>query len=180
MDETRAPALDPSRSRTKTGWLWCLARNDRARGGSNLPGVVYFYAPGRGGEHAEQFFKGFDGSSRSTAMPATTGWPDRAAPPAATLGLCLLAINSLEAIMSSLRTGLQANRIVVPRRGLRRQPRRRTTGVPDAPNRQDHISHIRALRSEIGQAGRTGPGQPGPVFLFVAVQAARTAVLGPQ
>ena len=61
MDETRAPLLDPGRGRTKTGWLWALARDDRAWGGPDPPGVVYFYAPGRGGEHAERFLDGFDG-----------------------------------------------------------------------------------------------------------------------
>ncbi len=61
MDETRAPVLDPGRGRTKTGWLWALARDDRSWGGPDPPGVVYFYAPGRGGEHAETFLKGFKG-----------------------------------------------------------------------------------------------------------------------
>ena len=61
MDETRAPVLDPGRGRTKTGWLWALARDDRAWGGPDPPGVMYFYAPGRGGEHAERFLDGFDG-----------------------------------------------------------------------------------------------------------------------
>ena len=61
MDETRAPVLDPGRGRTKTGWLWALARDDRAWGGPDPPGVIYFYAPGRGGEHAERFLDGFDG-----------------------------------------------------------------------------------------------------------------------
>ena len=61
MDETRAPVLDPGRGRTKTGWLWALARDDRAWAGPDPPGVVYFYAPGRGGEHAETFLKDFDG-----------------------------------------------------------------------------------------------------------------------
>ena len=61
MDETRAPVLDPGRGRTKTGWLWALARDDRGWGGPDPPGVVYFYAPGRGGEHAERFLKGFKG-----------------------------------------------------------------------------------------------------------------------
>ena len=61
MDETRAPVLDPGRGRTKTGWLWALARDDRPWSGPDPPGVVYFYAPGRGGEHAEKFLDGFDG-----------------------------------------------------------------------------------------------------------------------
>ena len=61
MDETRAPVLDPGRGRTKTGWLWALARDDRNWGGADPPGVVYFYAPGRGGEHAEGFLDGFEG-----------------------------------------------------------------------------------------------------------------------
>ena len=61
MDETRAPVLDPGRGRTKTGWLWALVRDDRPWAGPDPPGVVYFYAPGRGGEHDEKFLDGFDG-----------------------------------------------------------------------------------------------------------------------
>ena len=61
MDETTAPVLDPGRGRTKTGFLWALARDDRAWGGDDPPGVVYFYAPGRHGENAETFLTGFDG-----------------------------------------------------------------------------------------------------------------------
>jgi transposase len=61
MDETTAPVLDPGRGTTKTGYLWALARDDRAWGGDDPPGVVYFYAPGRAGENAETFLTGFDG-----------------------------------------------------------------------------------------------------------------------
>jgi len=61
MDETTAPVLDPGRGKTKTGYLWALARDDRSWGGADPPGAVYFYAPGRGGENAERFLKGFDG-----------------------------------------------------------------------------------------------------------------------
>ena len=61
MDETTAPVLDPGRGKTKTGYLWALARDDRPWGGEDPPGVVYFYAPGRAGENAETFLTGFDG-----------------------------------------------------------------------------------------------------------------------
>jgi len=61
MDETTAPVLDPGRGKTKTGFLWALARDDRSWGGEDPPGVVYFYAPGRHGENAETFLTGFDG-----------------------------------------------------------------------------------------------------------------------
>ncbi len=61
MDETTAPVLDPGRGRTKTGYLWALARDDRSWGGDDPPGVVFFYAPGRAGENAEKFLRGFDG-----------------------------------------------------------------------------------------------------------------------
>jgi len=61
MDETTAPVLDPGRGRTKTGYLWALARDDRSWGGDDPPGVVYFYAPGRHGENAEKFLTGFNG-----------------------------------------------------------------------------------------------------------------------
>lgn len=62
MDETTAPILDPGRGRTKTGYLWALARDDRSWDGDDPPGVVYFYAPGRHGEHAETFLTGFNGT----------------------------------------------------------------------------------------------------------------------
>ncbi|GMG81930.1 hypothetical protein LNKW23_11430 [Paralimibaculum aggregatum] len=65
MDETIAPVLDPGRGRSKTGFLWALACNDRSWGGADPPGVVYFY--GRGGEHAERSWKA------SAVIPATTG-----------------------------------------------------------------------------------------------------------
>lgn len=61
MDETRAPVLEPGRRKTKTGYLWALARDDRPWGGTDPPGVAYCYAPGRGGEHAEAFLDGFTG-----------------------------------------------------------------------------------------------------------------------
>jgi transposase len=61
MDETPAPVLDPGRGRTKTGYLWALARDDRPWGGSDPPAVAYFYAEGRGGEYGERFLAGFSG-----------------------------------------------------------------------------------------------------------------------
>ncbi|ETW10711.1 transposase IS66 [Roseivivax marinus] len=62
MDETTAPVLDPGRGRTKTGYLWALARDDRGWGGDDPPGVVFFYAPDRGGQNAERVLRGFDGT----------------------------------------------------------------------------------------------------------------------
>ncbi|MFO7856121.1 MAG: IS66 family transposase [Paracoccaceae bacterium] len=61
LDETTAPVLDPGRGRTKTGYLWALARDDRRWGGADPPGVVYHYAPGRGAEHAASVLDGFNG-----------------------------------------------------------------------------------------------------------------------
>ena len=46
-DETTAPVLDPGRGRTKTGYFWVLARDDRPWQGTAPPAVVYSYAPGR-------------------------------------------------------------------------------------------------------------------------------------
>lgn len=41
IDETTAPVLDPGRGRTKTGYLWALAWDDRGWGGDDPPGVVF-------------------------------------------------------------------------------------------------------------------------------------------
>ncbi|MEH7846423.1 IS66 family transposase [Rhizobium laguerreae] len=61
MDETRAPVLDPGSRKTKTGYFWALARDDRPWNGSAPPGVAFTYAPGRGGIHAERILEGFSG-----------------------------------------------------------------------------------------------------------------------
>ena len=60
-DETRCPVLDPGRGKTKTGYLWALARDDRPWGGNDPPAVAYAYAPGRGSEHAIALLDGFSG-----------------------------------------------------------------------------------------------------------------------
>lgn len=61
MDETRAPVLDPGARKTRTGYFWALARDDRPWGGAAPPAVAFTYAPGRGGQHAERILQGFGG-----------------------------------------------------------------------------------------------------------------------
>ena len=83
MDETRAPVLDPGRKRTKTGYLWAIARDDRPWGSTDPPAVVYLYAPGRGAEHAIRPLAGFTGALqvdayaayKALAEPAREGGP---------------------------------------------------------------------------------------------------------
>ena len=87
-DETRCPVLDPGRGKTKTGFMWALARDDRPWGGgpasgSGPPAVAYTYAPGRGGEHAVKLLAGFNGILqvdgyavyKQLAAPARDGGP---------------------------------------------------------------------------------------------------------
>lgn len=82
-DETRCPVLDPGRGKTKTGYIWAIARDDRPWGGSDPPAVAYSYAPGRGGEHAVKLLDGFHGVLqvdgyavyKKLAAPARSGGP---------------------------------------------------------------------------------------------------------
>jgi transposase len=60
-DETVVPVLDPGRGRTKQGYFWAIARDDRAWGGSDPPAVVYTYAPGRGHHYASELLDGYCG-----------------------------------------------------------------------------------------------------------------------
>ena len=60
-DETVVPVLDPGRGRTKQGYFWAMARDDRPWGGSEPPAVVYSYAPGRGHIHANTLLGGYRG-----------------------------------------------------------------------------------------------------------------------
>jgi transposase len=61
MDETTAPVLDPGRGRTKKGFFWAIASDDRGYGSTSPPIVLFRYAPGRSGAFAEQFLHGFSG-----------------------------------------------------------------------------------------------------------------------
>jgi transposase len=61
VDETPAPVLDPGRGRTKTGYFWAIARDDRPWGGTDPPAVVYTYAPGRGADHGMKLLAGYSG-----------------------------------------------------------------------------------------------------------------------
>jgi transposase len=61
VDETPAPVLDPGRGRTKTGYFWAIARDDRPWQGKDPPGVVYTYAPGRGAVHALKLLDHYSG-----------------------------------------------------------------------------------------------------------------------
>lgn len=61
MDETVAPVLDPGRKRTKTGYFWALARDDRPWNGKASPGIAFTYAPGRSGQYADEILQGFHG-----------------------------------------------------------------------------------------------------------------------
>jgi transposase len=60
-DETTMPVLDPGRGKTKTGFAWAIARDDRPWGGSEPPAVVFRYAPGRGQEHAKKLLGDYAG-----------------------------------------------------------------------------------------------------------------------
>jgi transposase len=61
VDETPVPVLDPGRGKTKTGYFWAIARDDRPWGGTDPPAVAYTYAPGRGGEHLEKLLANYRG-----------------------------------------------------------------------------------------------------------------------
>lgn len=70
VDETPAPVLDPGRGRTKTGYFWAIARDDRPWCGNDPPGVVYTYAPGRGTEHALALLGDYSGTLQTDGYAA--------------------------------------------------------------------------------------------------------------
>lgn len=88
-DETVVPVLDPGRGRTKKGYFWAVARDDRGWGGSDPPAVVYTYAPGRGHHHAQALLGDYRGivqcdgygAYKQLASPARND-------PAVTLAFC--------------------------------------------------------------------------------------------
>jgi transposase len=81
VDETRAPVLDPGRGRTKTGYFWALARDDRPWRGPDPPAVAYTFAPGRGKEHGLALLRSFSGIVQCDgyAVYKSVAGPERAA-----------------------------------------------------------------------------------------------------
>ncbi len=61
VDETTAPVLDPGRGRTKKGYFWAIARDDRPWGGADPPAVAFTYAPGRGAVHGLKLLDSYRG-----------------------------------------------------------------------------------------------------------------------
>src|SRR6201996_139000 len=88
-DETVVPVLDPGRGRTKQGYFWAVARDDRPWAGDLPPAVVYSYAPGRGHIHANALLGGYRGILQCDGYAAykKCGGP-KPADPAVTLAFC--------------------------------------------------------------------------------------------
>jgi transposase len=60
-DETKMPVLKPGNGKTKSGYLWGYAVDDRPWVGPSPPLVVYVYADGRGGKHVAKHLERFSG-----------------------------------------------------------------------------------------------------------------------
>ena len=88
-DETVVPVLDPGRGRTKQGYFWAIARDDRPWGGGDAPAVVYNYAPGRGHTHANALLGGYRGILQCDGYAAykKVAGP-RSSDPSITLAFC--------------------------------------------------------------------------------------------
>ena len=67
---TVAPVLDPGRGRTKKGYFWAIARDDRPWGGTDPPAIAYTYAPGRGAVHALKLLDTYHGIVQSDGYAA--------------------------------------------------------------------------------------------------------------
>ena len=76
-DETKVPVLDPGSGKTKTGYFWALARDDRPWQGTDPPAVVYTYAPGRGTEHAQSLLGTYAGVIQTDGYVAYKSVADR-------------------------------------------------------------------------------------------------------
>jgi transposase len=83
VDETVAPVLDPGRGRTKQGYFWAVARDDRPWGGTDPPAIAFSYAPGRGAIHGLKLLEGYrgivqcDGYAAYKKIAAAPGEPSR-------------------------------------------------------------------------------------------------------
>ncbi|MBV8573603.1 MAG: IS66 family transposase [Acetobacteraceae bacterium] len=60
-DDTTLPVLDPGRGKTKTGYLWCYAVDDRPWRGPCNPAVAYIYAEDRKNARPAEHLAHFSG-----------------------------------------------------------------------------------------------------------------------
>ena len=88
VDETVAPVLDPGRGRTKKGYFWAIARDDRPWGGTDPPAITYSYAPGRGAVHALKLLDGYRGIVQCDGYAVYKTIADKAAGEAIRLAFC--------------------------------------------------------------------------------------------
>src|SRR5215472_14674182 len=88
VDETTAPVLDPGRGRTKKGFFWAVARDDRPWGGTDPPAVAYTYAPGRGAVHALKLLDGYRGIVQCDGYAAYKTFANAAPDDTITLAFC--------------------------------------------------------------------------------------------
>jgi transposase len=88
IDETVVPVLDPGRGRTKKGYFWAIARDDRPWSGSDPPAVAYSYAPGRGAVHALKLLDHYRGVVQCDGYAAYKNVADAACGEVITLAFC--------------------------------------------------------------------------------------------
>ena len=88
VDETVAPVLDPGRGRTKKGYFWAIARDDRPWGGTDPPAIAYSYAPGRGAVHALKLLDHYRGIVQCDGYAAYKTIAGAACGEAITLAFC--------------------------------------------------------------------------------------------
>lgn len=61
VDETHVKILAPGMGKTKIGYFWAIARDDRSHAGASTPAVVYTYMPNRTKDCAEQLLGAYHG-----------------------------------------------------------------------------------------------------------------------
>ena len=88
MDETTVPVLDPGRGRTKKGYFWAIARDERPWSGNDPPAVAYTYAPGRGAVHGLKLLDGYRGVVQCDGYSAYKTIANKPCGQAITLAFC--------------------------------------------------------------------------------------------
>jgi transposase len=76
-DDTTVPVLDPGRGKTKTGRLWCYARDDRPFAGNAPPAVLYHYSADRKAEHPQAHLAAFRGILQADGYAGYAGLYER-------------------------------------------------------------------------------------------------------
>jgi transposase len=161
VDETTAPVLDPGRGRTKKGFFWAIARDDRPWGGTDPPAVAYTYAPGRGAVHAIKLLDGYRGIVQCDGYAAYKTFANAAPDETITLAFCRRTCGAVSSTLPRAATRRLPAKLLRASRSSMQSTRRSAAAAPTSAGRcAMNAAGPSCSRSKPGSSNSSGASLP--------------------